>query len=139
MLTDYLRGFTTAVRGRSKAAIYLDLFAGSFENDRRYGTGTSPGSSQIALKSQPQFTRLIFFELPAVADHLRNDIERALPADCRWEIQGGNSNTTLQSVLAGLADVRTGCRFDNMLAGLAGLRASKQRTPPKQGRGTQRL
>jgi hypothetical protein len=41
VLTDYLQGFTRAVRGRSPQAICLDLFAGSFENDRRDGTGNS--------------------------------------------------------------------------------------------------
>ena len=35
VLTDYLEGFTRAVRGKSSEAIYLDLFAGSYENDRR--------------------------------------------------------------------------------------------------------
>ena len=42
VLADYLRGFTTAVRRKSKGANYLDLFAGSFDNDRRYGTGNVP-------------------------------------------------------------------------------------------------
>ncbi len=31
VLRQYLRGFTTAVRGQSSEAIYLDLFAGSYE------------------------------------------------------------------------------------------------------------
>ena len=38
VLTDYLQGFTKVVRSRSKEAIYLDLFAGSFDNDRRHGS-----------------------------------------------------------------------------------------------------
>ena len=106
VLQGYLGGFAKAVRGRSSEAIYLDLFAGSFENDQRYGTGTFAGSSQIALNTQPQFTRLAFFELPAVADQLRRDIKGALPADCRWEIHPGDCNATLQLALANLADVR---------------------------------
>ena len=106
VLKDYLGGFTTAVRGKSPEAIYLDLFAGSFENDRRYGTGTFPGSSQISLNTQPQFTRLAFFELQPAASDLRSDIRRALPGDCRWQVESGDSNATLESALSRLDAVR---------------------------------
>ena len=70
VLEDYLQGFTRAVRGQSRAAIYLDLFAGSFENDRRHRGGTFPGSSQIALNTDPEFTKLAFLELPGPATRL---------------------------------------------------------------------
>ena len=63
-----------------KGATYLDLFAGSFENDRRHGTGTFPGSSHIALGVEPRFTKLVFFELPGPAARLRADIQRARPS-----------------------------------------------------------
>ena len=106
VLTDYLRHFTTAVLGKSKGANYLDLFAGSFENDRRHGTGTFSGSSQIALATEPAFTSLAFFELAGPAARLRADIRSARPWDRRWRVVGGDCNDTLRSALSGLSRVR---------------------------------
>ena len=106
VLADYLQRFTTAVRGKSKGANYLDLFAGSFENERRYGTGTFAGSSQIALTTEPTFTNLAFFELPGPAARLRVDIRAARPQDHRWEVVDGDCNKELTPALKGLDDVR---------------------------------
>ena len=106
VLNDYLHGFTRAVRGRSSEAICLDLFAGSFENDRRHGTGTFPGSSQIALNAQPEFTRLALFELAGPAARLRADIASARPGDERWRVFDGDCNETLPSALSWLDPVR---------------------------------
>lgn len=60
VLGQYLPGFTTAVRGQSSEAIYLDLFAGSYENRRRHSPGAFAGSAQVALETDPPFTRLAF-------------------------------------------------------------------------------
>ena len=106
VLADYLQGFTTAVRGKSKGANCLDLFAGSFENDRRHGTGTFAGSSQIALATEPAFTTLAFFELPGPAARLRADIRAARPQDRRWQVVEGDCNDTLPSALTGLSEFR---------------------------------
>ena len=106
VLADYVQGFTRAVRGRSREAICLDLFAGSFDNDRRHGTGTFPGSSQIALQARPGFTRLAFFELPGPAARLRADIAAAFPGDRRWRVFEGDSNETLPAALSWLDPVR---------------------------------
>lgn len=106
VLTDYLQGFTRAVRGRSREAVCLDLFAGSFDNDRRHGTGRFPGSSQIALNTQPEFTRLAFFELPEPAARLHADITAARPDDRRWRVFEGDCNATLPSALSWLRPVR---------------------------------
>jgi three-Cys-motif partner protein len=106
VLEDYLRGFTTAVRGRSSEAICLDLFAGSYDNDRRHGTGTFAGSAQIALKTRPDFTRLAFFELAGPAARLRADISAARPRDERWRVFEGDCNQLLPSALAWLDPVR---------------------------------
>ncbi|MDE0668546.1 MAG: three-Cys-motif partner protein TcmP [bacterium] len=106
VLAEYLQGFTRVVRSKSRGAIYLDLFAGSFENDRRHGIGTFPGSTQIALDIEPLFTKLVFFELPGPAGRLRIDIERARPADRRWRIEEGDCNQTLPSALSSLRRVR---------------------------------
>lgn len=106
VLADYLQGFTRAVRGKSPGAIYLDLFAGSYDNERRNGHGTFPGSAQIALRTVPEFTSLAFFELPRPADRLRADIAAAHPGDTRWRIFSGDCNETLPSALAHLDPVR---------------------------------
>ena len=106
VLADYLQGFTQVVRSRSRGAIYLDLFAGRFENDRRHGTGTFPGSTQIALRTEPRFTKLVFFELSDTAALLRADIQEARPSDRRWRVKAGNCNETLPSVLSVLTQVR---------------------------------
>lgn len=106
VLADYLQGFTRAVRGKSQEAICLDLFAGSFENDRRHGQGTFPGSTQIALTTEPAFTRLAFFELAGPAARLRADIAAARPADDRWRVFDGDCNQTLPSALAWLDPFR---------------------------------
>jgi three-Cys-motif partner protein len=106
VLSDYLRGFTRAVRGRSNEAICLDLFAGSYENDRRHGPGTFPGSAQIALATDPAFTRLAFFELPGPAQRLRSDIGADRPQDGRWRVFEGDCNVSLPNALTWLSDVR---------------------------------
>lgn len=106
LLADYLGGFTRAVRGRSSEAICLDLFAGSYQNDKRHGTGTFPGSTQIALGTQPEFTRLAFFELPGPAGRLRSDIESHRPGDTRWRVFEGDCNLVLPEALSWLDDVR---------------------------------
>lgn len=106
VLSDYLQGFTRAVRGRSSGANYLDLFAGSFTNQRRYGTGTFPGSTQVALATEPDFTRLAFCELSGPAARLRAEILEALPDDQRSRVFDGDCNETLPAVLAWLESVR---------------------------------
>lgn len=106
ILSDYLRGFTTAVRGRSNEAICLDLFAGSYENTRRHATGTFPGSAKIALETDPPFTRLAFFELPEPAADLEEAIRGARPADHRWRVFPGDCNETLPLALSWLDGVR---------------------------------
>ncbi len=106
MLAEYLQGFTRAVRGRSPGANYLDLFAGSYENQRRYGGGSFPGSSQIALQMDPRFTHLALCELSGPAVKLRADIELAQPGDERWRVFDGDCNQTLPEVLEWLEPVR---------------------------------
>lgn len=106
VLSNYLRGFTRAVRGRSKEAIYLDLFAGSYANDRRHGSGTFPGSTQVALGTEPEFTRLAFFELAGPASQLRGDVAAARPDDRRWRVFEGDCNAMLPTALNWLDPIR---------------------------------
>jgi len=106
ILRDYLQAFTRVVRSSSSQAIYLDLYAGSYENPRRHELGTFAGSTQIALSIKPSFTRLVFCELDGPAQQLRADIEAARPNDSRWRVLEGDSNTTLPGTLASLNVVR---------------------------------
>lgn len=99
ILREYLSSFTTAVRGLSREAIFLDLFAGTYDNKRRHSSGTFPGSTQIALGTDPPFTRLAFFELDAPAAHLEAAIKAARPDDERWRVFPGDCNITISSAL----------------------------------------
>ena len=106
VLGEYLRGFTQAVRGRSSEAICLDLFAGTYENQRRHGSGSFPGSARVALETEPPFTRLAFFELSEPAAALDKKIRAARPGDHRWRVFPGDCNETLPTALNWLDDVR---------------------------------
>lgn len=106
ILAKYLHGFTTAVTGKSKEAICLDLFAGSYDNKRRHEAGTFPGSARVALETQPPFTRLAMFELPDPAAALETAIRAARPNDPRWRVFPGDCNDTLPAALAWLEPVR---------------------------------
>lgn len=106
ILREYLHSFTTAVRGRSTEAICLDLFAGTYDNPRRHEAGTFPGSARIALETDPPFTRIALFELPAPASSLEAAIREARPTDQRWRVFPGDCNDTLDEALRWLDPVR---------------------------------
>ena len=106
ILRDYLAAFTTAVRGKSREAIYLDLFAGTFDNERRHGTGAFPGSARIALETEPLFTRIALFELDEPAKKLKKAIQAARPSDERWRVFPGDCNITLPAALQWLDPYR---------------------------------
>ncbi len=106
ILTDYLRSFTTAVSGRSKGVLFLDLFAGSYDNRRRHAAGTFAGSTRIALETAPPFTQLAFFELADQAARLETAIQAARPTDTRWRAFRGDCNELLPEALRWLEPVR---------------------------------
>lgn len=106
ILREYLHAFTTAVTGLSREVICLDLFAGSYDNERRHGSGTFPGSARIALETEPPFTRLAFFELPDPAAKLGVAVTAARPADHRWKVFPGDCNVTLPTALRWLDPIR---------------------------------
>lgn len=106
ILRDYLTGFTTAVRGKSPEAIFLDLFAGSYDNARRFGSGAFPGSSRVALETEPPFSRLAFFELDGPAAALEEAIAWERPSDTRWRVFPGDCNETLGDALEWLDPYR---------------------------------
>ena len=88
ILADYLAAFTKACSGRSPEVLCLDLFAGSFDNTRRHGPGSFPGSTRLALETHPPFTRLAFFELPEVAAQLEADIRAARRGTSVGDVRG---------------------------------------------------
>lgn len=106
ILRDYLTAFTRAVRGKSAEAIFLDLFAGSYNNRRKGGVDTFPGSARIALEAAPEFTQLRFCELPGPAAALRREIRADRPTDQRWEVIPGDSNNTIVGVLRSLNHIK---------------------------------
>lgn len=106
ILRDYLAAFTRACSGKSTEILCLDLFAGGFDNARRHGSGVFPGSTRVALETQPPFTKLAFFELPEMAMKLRSDIEAARPGDKRWQVFTGDCNDHIGEALNWLQPVR---------------------------------
>lgn len=103
-LGEYLMRFTQASQ-KSSEIVYLDLFAGRPSNYVR-GTGKLlEGSALLALATNPPFTRLAFCELPANATRLEQEL-RAQHPHRRFEIYSGDSNETIQQVLADLTEVR---------------------------------
>ena len=107
LLERYLSAFTTAVRGKSPEAIYLGLFAGDYNNQRRGQAGTFTGSSRIAFETEPQFTRMAMFELENQANKLKLDIVRNRPSEQRWwEIFAGDCNDTITNTLFKLEEYK---------------------------------
>lgn len=104
ILRDYLEAFALASQSVSER-IYLDLFAGSFENKRRDGEGYFPGSPQIALDVKPAFTRLAFFEKRDKAEKLRSSIQDTEPnKDVCWKVFSGDCNDTIDKGLNYIAN-----------------------------------
>lgn len=99
ILRDYLRAFAIASK-RAQDRIYLDLFAGSYDNQKRDEEGRFPGSSQIAFNIEPAFTRLALFEQPDKARTLELSIQSdELHKDRCWEIFSGDCNDTIDEGL----------------------------------------
>lgn len=104
ILGKYLEGFTKASK-RALGTLYLDLFAGMYDNPRRYHTGTFPGSSRVALEMQPAFTRVVLFEKTSYAD-LEYSIKEERPNDNRWSIYPGDCNEQIEAALSELYSYR---------------------------------
>lgn len=104
MLRSYLDAFTTASKSLHER-IYLDLFGGQPANLERITKADLDGSAKIALTtSDPQFTRLRFFELEPYASQLRE----ALAVDHvgrDFAVIAGDCNRTVHNVLTELAPV----------------------------------
>jgi three-Cys-motif partner protein len=101
VLADYLNRFTTASK-KSKDIVYIDLFAGEPENFARTTGEQIVGSPRLALETtDPQFTKLAFFELPENAAKLEVDL-RSLHPHRDFAVYPGDCNITIHTALADL-------------------------------------
>ncbi len=99
ILRGYLEAFTTASQS-SRETIYLDLFGGNPQNIEKHTGAEFDGSAGIALSvTQPEFTRLRFFELePTNARGLRSLLDQDFPQRDHRVI-AGDCNTEISKVL----------------------------------------
>jgi three-Cys-motif partner protein len=105
ILRRYLVAFTVAASKKSREVIYLDLFAGEPENFQRFTGHPMEGSATIALRTYPQFTRLLFFELPPKATQLEAHLRARFPGR-DIKAYEGDSNDTIRAALRDLESVR---------------------------------
>lgn len=82
ILAGYLPAFNRASQ-TSRERIYLDLMAGQPENIDRDMGEKFDGSSLIAMKADPPFTRLRFCELNPLASELDVALRTRFPGDGR--------------------------------------------------------
>lgn len=101
ILGDYLNAFNTASL-RAGKTVYLDLYAGTTDNEERDTGRPVLGSAQRALEASPFFTRLYLFDLPQTAGTLESEL-RATYADRDFMVVSGDSNDT---VTVALDDIR---------------------------------
>lgn len=97
ILSAYLPAFASA-SVKAGTVVYLDLFAGNEENQRR-DTGTDiKGSAVRALEALPPQAGLYLFELPRVAVALKSRLSGLFPHRT-FEVVEGDSNQKLDDVL----------------------------------------
>lgn len=105
ILRKYLAGFNVASK-QARATVYLDLFGGSVVHTREDTGEEYAGSTAVALRTAPPFTRFVFWELEGPAADLRRDLTAAFPHDDRWSVVPGDCNAHLQEGLAKVDDLR---------------------------------
>lgn len=105
ILAGYLPAFNRASQ-TSRERIYLDLMAGQPENIDRDMGEKFDGSSLIAMKADPPFTRLRFCELNPLASELDVALRTRFPGDGRYRVVAGDSNVTIDETLAELGPWR---------------------------------
>jgi three-Cys-motif partner protein len=104
ILGEYLQAFATASNSLDQR-IYLDLFAGWPENISRETGEKILGSVHRALSTDPPFTKVCMFELPAKAEELDRALRRAYPDRQGIKIYPGDCNDTVAQALADLRSV----------------------------------
>jgi three-Cys-motif partner protein len=97
VLSDYLPAFNIASK-KARGTVYLDLFAGTADNEDRDTGGRVLGSPRRALEAIPPFSRLYFFELPEIAGDLSTQLHVEYPGR-PFKVVSGDSNDTIGGVL----------------------------------------
>jgi three-Cys-motif partner protein len=99
ILGDYLSAFTKASSRKARGVtVYLDLFAGTADDESRATGAPILGSARRALETSPPLRRLYFFDLPRTASALRRRLEELYPGRS-FTVQAGDSNDTVDEVL----------------------------------------
>ena len=111
ILDKYLHAFQMASSGTGGPTVYLDLFGGAVSRPRKDIGTRYPGSTVRALRVNPQFDRLIFWELENPAEKLRIDLAGMFPGDQRYRVVGGDCNATLTEGLGFANDRRRSPTF----------------------------
>lgn len=104
ILAGYLPAFNLAST-RSQERLYIDLMAGQPVNREKITGEEFDGSARLALSASPEFTRLVFCEMPARAEALRKDLRARFPGR-RFRVYPGDCNITIDQVLRDLHDWR---------------------------------
>lgn len=94
ILDKYLKAFNTAAKNAGPTA-YFDLFAGKLNNKLPITGAPYEGSTGVALRTSPGFSKLIYWELGNLGDQLRDELSLAFPGDRRYEVVRGDCNIHL--------------------------------------------
>lgn len=105
ILQKYLQAFAKASM-KVPERIYLDLFAGQAENISKETGREILGSVHRALNTEPPFTRIALFELPAKAKQLEQALRAQYPRRRDIKVYPGDCNDTISQAMADLASVR---------------------------------
>lgn len=98
ILGDYLNAFNTACSLKAPKTVYLDLFAGTPDNQSRRSGELILGSARLALEADPPFEKLVFFDLPETAAQLEAKLRELYP-NRNFDVIAGDSNKTIGGVL----------------------------------------
>jgi three-Cys-motif partner protein len=94
ILQKYLEAFGYATK-RARPTAYLDLFAGSLHNQIPATGHEYEGSTGVALRCEPAFQQLIFWELEKQASVLLSQLSEAFPSDHRYQVVARDCNESI--------------------------------------------
>ena len=117
LLGTYLPVFARVCAGKAHHMTFVDCFAGTADSVEIDGTAFL-GSPRIALRTKPEFSHAVFFELPDNAAHLNASLRAEFP-DRQFQVVGGDSNEMIGEGLSWLRDegtARSGPQLGPVLA-----------------------
>lgn len=110
ILGKYVQAFNIASQ-RAPSTVYLDLFAGNLKNRLPTTSEEYEGSTGVALRADPPFDRLVFWELDKQAERLRAELVEAFPGDQRYAVIAGDCNTSISDGLRNVSAHRRAPTF----------------------------